>query len=59
MKKEQKKYFDSLSAYMSAMTQAKNMLADGIITQKDYNKIDTIMTKKYGIDSCSIFRINA
>ena len=41
------------------MTTAKILLNDGIITEKDYARIDTIMTKKYGLSLDSIFRENS
>jgi len=34
------------------------MLAAGIIAPEEYAKIDTIIAKKYGISSCSIYREN-
>ena len=42
--------------YKIAMALANEMLNQGIITEKDYGKIDTIMAKKYGLNSYSIFR---
>ena len=45
-----------VEAYRRAMAMARGMLHQGIITEKEYAKIDTIMTKKYGLSSSTIFR---
>ena len=45
--------------YKLAMSTAKTLLREGIITEKDYARIDTIMTKKYGLSLDSIFRENS
>ena len=45
-----------LEAYISSMIQAKHLLVQGVISNCDYTKIDTIMAKKYGIDSCNIYQ---
>ena len=45
-----------LESYLASMLQAKRMLAMGIFTPEDYAKIDTIIAKKYGISSCSLYR---
>lgn len=42
-------------AYRRAMSLAKSMLCQGIITEKEYADIDTIIAKKYGLSSCTIF----
>ena len=42
--------------YRAAMTLAKEMLEKGIISPEEYTKIDTIMTKKYGVSSSTIYR---
>lgn len=49
-------YYQRLAAYRSAMSLALAMQERGIISEKDYAKIDTIMAKKYRINSGSIFR---
>ena len=43
-------------AYQTAMALARSMCSKGIISAKEYAKIDTIIAEKYGISSCSIFR---
>lgn len=47
---------EKITAYRTAMAVVKSMLRAGIISEKEYNEIDTIMTEKYGLNSCSIFR---
>ena len=49
-------YRAKLESYLASMLQAKRMLAMGILTPEDYAKIDTIIAKKYGISSCSLYR---
>lgn len=45
-----------LTRYRAAMSLAREMVKQGIITEEEYGIIDTIMTKKYGIISSTIFR---
>ena len=49
-------YRAKLERYLASMLQAKKMLSMGVLTPEDYAHIDTIMAKKYGISSCSIYR---
>lgn len=49
-------YRERIIAYREAMSLAKKMLERGIISTEEYGKIDKIMTKKYGINSSTIFR---
>ena len=49
-------YDKRLFAYQVTMSLARGMRSKGIITDKEYAKIDTIIAKKYGISSYSIFR---
>ncbi len=49
-------FTDCLAAYQAAMSLARDMLRQGIISEGDYAEIDTIMTKKYGLSLDSIFR---
>ena len=51
--------YQRLTAYQTAMTLARNMLRQGIINEDDYRKIDTIIAKKHGISSCSIFHFES
>lgn len=45
-----------IEAYHRTMTLAREMLSRGIINPRDYDKIDTIITKKSGLSLDSIFR---
>lgn len=47
---------DKLFRYQIVMAWVRSLLEKSLITKKEYDKIDTIMTKKYSISSCSIFR---
>lgn len=49
-------YDKQLFAYQTAMALARRMLSKGLISEEEYAEIDTIIAKKYGISSCSIFR---
>lgn len=49
-------YRAKLEDYLASMLQAKKMLYAGILTPEDYAEIDTIIAKKYGISSCSLYR---
>ena len=49
-------YDKRLFAYQVTMSLARSMHFQGIISDKEYAKIDTIIAKKYGISSYSIFR---
>ena len=45
-----------LIAYQTTMSVVREMLKRGIITEGEYNKIDTIIAKRHAISLCSIFR---
>ena len=47
---------NTLFRYNSVMSWVRILLSRSIITKSEYAKIDTMMAKKYGISSCSIFR---
>ena len=47
---------EQITAYMSAMAQARQMMRQGLITRREYADIDTIMLQKYGLSSVSLFR---
>lgn len=51
--------YQRLTAYQTAMSLARSMLRQGIICEDDYRKIDTIIAKKHGVSSCSIFRFES
>ncbi len=42
-------------AYRTTMAVVQSMLHKGIITPEEYEKIDTIIAKRRGLDSCTIF----
>ena len=45
-----------IERYRAAMSLANEMLTKNVISQEEYAVIDTIMTKKYGVTSSTIFR---
>lgn len=47
---------ERIAAYQIAMSVVRELLSKGIITESEYRKIDTILAKKYGLNSCTIFR---
>lgn len=48
--------FNKLFQYQNVMAWVRSLLEKSLITRKEYAKIDTMMSKKYGVSSCSIFR---
>lgn len=48
--------YQRLTAYQTAMSLARAMLRQGIISEGDYHKINTIIAKRHGVSSYSIFR---
>ena len=51
---EMAKYKERLVAYRTTMSLALGMLSEGIITEKDYAKIDRIVAKNHGLSLSSI-----
>lgn len=49
-------YFDSICKYRIAMSTVSLLYRKGIVSEKEYVTIDTIMAKKYGLSLDSIFR---
>lgn len=47
-------YRQSMIDYRTSMSLAAELLSDGLITEKDYAKIDRIIAKRYGLSLCSI-----
>lgn len=47
---------EKIVAYRQAMSLVRSMLLQGIISEKEYAEIDTILTKKYGLSLGTIFR---
>lgn len=51
-----KKFYDKAVSYRTAISVIKSLLKSGLITKEEYSEIDTILTKKYGLKSSTIFR---
>lgn len=47
-------YMNRLVCYRTTMSLAEGMLSQGIITAREYDKIDRIIAKKYGLSLSSI-----
>lgn len=45
----------SLIAYRASMAIASEMLAQGIILESEYSKIDTVILRKYGLNNDDIY----
>ncbi len=50
-------YIKKITAYKKAMGIASEMLRRRIIDTKDYDKLEAKMANKYGVNSCSIYRL--
>lgn len=48
-------YRDRLLAYRTSMSLAAEMLSEGILTAKEYDQIDRIIAKKYGLSLGSLY----
>ena len=46
---------DSLVAYRASMALASDMLSKGIITSAEYDKIDLVILRKYGLKNDDIY----
>lgn len=42
--------------YKLAMSIANQLFNEGTLSKEEYERIDTMMTNKYGLSLCSIFR---
>ena len=51
-----KEMYEKILDYRTAMIVASDLLKNGTISEKEYDKIDTIMTQKYGLSSSTIFQ---
>lgn len=49
---------ENIIRYQATMSLAGSMLQQGLISEEEYRKIDTIIANKYDISLCSIFRNN-
>ena len=47
---------ENVIKYQTVMAWVRTLLAKDIISRQEYSIIDTMMLKKYGVSSCSIFR---
>lgn len=47
---------DRITAFRTAMSVVKSMLKNGVISPEDYVGIETILARKYGLNSSTIFR---
>ncbi len=50
--------FNNVLRYKAVMSIVEKWLKNGLITEREYTEIDTIISEKYGIFSCSIYRSN-
>ena len=49
---------DNEIKYLNAMAQAKSMIKQGLITEKEFMKIEAKMAEKYSLNELSIYRVN-
>lgn len=47
--------YEKICSYRTAMSVIKSMLKINIITAQEYAEIDTIIARKCGLSSCTIF----
>ena len=47
-------YRQAMVAYRTSMSLAAELLSGGLISEKDYAKIDRIIAKRHGLSLCSI-----
>lgn len=53
------KLYKAILLHRTTMASAKKMLKLGLISSNDYAEIDTIIAKKYGLNSSVIYRLNS
>ena len=51
-----KNLFDRLAMYHATMAAARTMLQQGLIRKDEYEEIDQIFAKKYGVNLSVIYR---
>ncbi len=49
---------DNEIKYLNAMAQARNMMKQGLITEKEFIKIENKMAEKYSLSALSLYRVN-
>lgn len=47
---------ERIAAYQRMMAMVRSMVLQGVISEREYEKIDTIIAKKFGLSSSTIFR---
>lgn len=47
---------ERIAAYQRVMAMVRSMVLQGVISEREYEKIDTIIAKKFGLSSSTIFR---
>lgn len=47
---------ERIAAYQRVMAMVRSMVRQGVISEREYGKIDTIIAKKFGLSSSTIFR---
>jgi hypothetical protein len=48
--------FCRVALYQATMSLMRGMLTKGVISEEEYDEIDTIFAEKYGISSSTIYR---
>lgn len=51
-----KLFYKAVIGYKSALSQARKLMAAGLISRDEYHVIETKMSERFGIKSCSLFR---
>lgn len=51
-----KKLFDRLAMYHATMAAARSMLRQGLLKEEEYEEIEQIFAKKYGVNLSVIYR---
>lgn len=49
-------YRTKLERYLASMLQAKRMLSMGILSSEDYATVEAMLSNKYEISLCSLYR---
>ena len=53
--KQDKYAIENMMLYRTSLALLKNLAEDGTFTEKEYCKLSTILSRKYGLSSGSIF----
>ena len=57
--KQDKYATENMMLYRTSLALLKNLAEDGIFTEKEYRKLSTMLARKYGLSSGSIFAESA